>query len=160
MLGSLAKWLRILGYDTLFDPNLDDHHLVRLARSENRVLLTRDRQLAQRRRVRTLLIIDEDLDGQIRQVLRDLDLVPERSLSRCLVCNAPLEAITPEAARARVPAYVAETQHTFKQCPVCLRVYWRGTHWQQMDRALNRLQETNDTAGPLPGSNPNQTGWR
>jgi uncharacterized protein with PIN domain len=140
MLGTLAKWLRILGYDTLFDPALDDYGLMRLARADDRVLLTRDRELARRRGVRTLLIESENLGEQIRQVLTDLDLTPDQAFSRCPVCNEPLQPLSREAARARVPAYVARTQETFKICPTCQRVYWRGTHWQQMDEFLAGLQ--------------------
>jgi uncharacterized protein len=140
MLGTLAKWLRILGYDTHFDTTLDDHQLVRLARAEGRVLLTRDRQLAHRRGVRTLKIDSQQLDEQIQQVLDDLDLEPERSFSLCPVCNEPLQPISPEEARKRVPAYVAQTQDSFRICGRCQRVYWRGTHWQQMDRHLSRLR--------------------
>jgi len=104
MLGTLAKWLRILGYDTVFDVALDDHQLARLALAQDRVLLTRDRALAQRRGVRTLLIESEQLDHQIRQVLADLQLEPDRSFSRCPVCNERLDPLDREAARERVPA--------------------------------------------------------
>jgi uncharacterized protein len=140
MLGTLAKWLRILGYDTHFDSALDDHQLVRLARAEGRVLLTRDRQLARRRGVRTLQIDSQQLDEQIQQVLDALDLEPDRTFSLCPVCNEPLEAISQDEARKRVPAYVAQTQHSFRMCASCQRVYWRGTHWQQMDRHLSQLR--------------------
>lgn len=139
MLGTLAKWLRILGYDTLFDADLDDHQLVRLARAEGRVLLTRDRELSQRRGVHTLLIASEDLDDQVAQVLIELDLEPEQVFSRCPVCNVPLEPLDYEAAQTRVPAYVAQTHDTFKTCPACQRVYWRGTHWQQMEDHLSQF---------------------
>jgi uncharacterized protein with PIN domain len=140
MLGTLAKWLRILGYDTLYDPALDDYQLMRLARAEGRVLLTRDRELAGRRGVHALLIESEDLDGQIRQVMAGLDLEPDRSFSRCPVCNEPLQPLDREAARARVPAYVAQTHQTFKICPGCQRVYWRGSHWQRMAGRLARFR--------------------
>jgi uncharacterized protein len=140
MLGTLAKWLRILGFDTLYDPSLDDHQLVRLARAEDRVLLTRDRPLAGRRGLRTLLIASARLDDQIRQVLLELDLEPERAFSRCPVCNGLLEAMEQAEARGRVPAYVARTHSTFKHCSSCGRVYWQGTHWQRMEEQLSRLR--------------------
>ena len=145
MLGTLARWLRILGYDTIFDPALDDHQLARLALAQDRVLLTRDRALSQKRGVRTLLIESEQLDDQIRQVLADLQLEPGRSFSRCPVCNELLEPIDREAAQNRVPAYVARTHETFKHCPGCGRVYWRGSHWQQMDEHLAQLQLRDDS---------------
>ncbi len=140
MLGTLAKWLRILGYDTLFQPELNDHQLVRLARAEDRVLLTRDRELARRRGVRVLLVDSEYLDDQVVQVLSEFGLSARRSFSRCPVCNEPLVAIDRQTARARVPAYVARTQETFKVCPACQRVYWRGTHWQRMADRLARFE--------------------
>ncbi len=140
MLGTLAKWLRILGYDTLFDPALDDRQLVRLARAEDRVLLTRDRELARRRGVRVLLITSQRLDDQVLQVLSDLHLDSDRAFSRCPVCNDLLEPMDREAARLRVPVYVARTQETFNYCPTCQRVYWRGTHRQRMDERLAHFQ--------------------
>ena len=139
MVGTLAKWLRILGYDTCFDPDMDDHQLVRLARAEGRVLLTRDRELALRPGLNTILVNSESLEAQIGQVLAELSLEPNRSFSRCPVCNEPLAEVGREEARERVPAYVARTQESFRACPACRRVYWQGTHWQQMDEQLARI---------------------
>jgi uncharacterized protein with PIN domain len=139
MLGTLAKWLRILGYDTIYDHALDDHGLVRLARAEDRVLLTRDRELARRRGVRVLLVESNHLDSQIDQVLSHFALKPDRSFSRCPVCNELLEPIDRQNVLSRVPAYVARTHETFRCCPTCQRVYWRGTHWQRMDERLDEL---------------------
>jgi uncharacterized protein with PIN domain len=140
MLGTLAKWLRILGYDTLFDPALTDHQLVRLARAEDRVLLTRDRELARRRGVQSLLVASEQLDDQVHQVLVDLGLEFDRSFSRCPVCNELLQAIDRDAARSRVPAYVAQIHDTFHHCPSCQRVYWRGSHWQRIAEHLAQFR--------------------
>jgi hypothetical protein len=112
---------------------------VRLARAEDRVLLTRDRELARRRGLRLLFVDGERLDDQIRQVLTDLDLTPDRAFSRCPVCNQLLETVDHETARARVPAYVAGAHAEFSCCPVCRRVYWRGSHWQQMDEHLKSI---------------------
>jgi uncharacterized protein with PIN domain len=140
MLGTLAKWLRILGYDTVYDADLDDHQLVRLARAQDRVLLTRDRELAMRRGVRILSVKSEGLDDQVRQVLAELELETDRSYSRCPVCNEPLQILDREAARGRVPPYVAQTRKTFKSCPECRRVYWRGTHWRRMDEQLAQFR--------------------
>lgn len=160
MLGTLAKWLRILGYDTVFDPALDDHQLVRLARAEGRILLTRDRELARRRGLSVVLIASEQLDGQIGQVLADLALAPRRSMSRCPICNDLLEPISLDAARSRVPAYVARTHRTFHTCPSCRRVYWRGTHWQQMDQRLARIQSLSSPSATESVADTNSMEWR
>jgi uncharacterized protein with PIN domain len=159
MLGTLAKWLRILGYDTRYDPDRDDHQLVRLARAEDRVLLTRDRELSRRRGVRSLLIASQDLDEQCLQVVTDLelDLDPDRSYSRCPVCNEALERLEYDQAQARVPAYVARTRRSFKICPACHRIYWRGTHWQRMERRLARLRSHDTPSETEGGSDTNPT---
>lgn len=139
MLGRLAKWLRILGYDTAYDASADDHALVRQARAEGRILLTRDNALARRRGVEALLIHSQDVEAQVRQVLEDLNLSPGNAFSLCPVCNIPLEHLDPPAARDRVPPYVYATQDHFQCCPQCGRVYWRGTHWANMQAQLNNL---------------------
>ena len=139
MVGTLAKWLRILGYDTCFDPDMDDNQLVRLARAEDRVLLTRDRELARRPGLNAVFVTSENLEAQIGQVLTELSLEPDRAFSRCPVCNELLAEVGREEARERVPAYVVRTQESFRACPTCQRVYWQGTHWQQMDEQLARI---------------------
>jgi uncharacterized protein with PIN domain len=103
-------------------------------------LLTRDRELAQRRGVTVLFVTGETLDDQIRQVLAESHLEPGHSFSRCPVCNTSLQKIDLESARKRVPAYVAQTHKEFKSCPGCQRIYWRGTHRQKMDDQLSRLK--------------------
>src|SRR5262245_17551649 len=110
MLGRLAKWLRVLGYDCRYDRRAEDAEIVRLAEAENRVILTRDVRLTQRRRARRFLLIDSvDPVEQLRQVAAAFSLVPDpqRILSRCLRCNATLEPLEAEMAASQVPRYVA-----------------------------------------------------
>jgi uncharacterized protein with PIN domain len=128
MLGKLAKWLRLLGYDTAYDNVADDHELARRTRAEGRVLLTRDRELAGRRGLHTLLVESEVLEEQVRQVRDALGPPPAPALSRCAVCNTTLEQVSPEDVANRVPPYVVRTQADFRRCPGCGRVYWPGTH--------------------------------
>jgi len=132
MLGRLAKWLRILGYDTLYNPSWDDPYLVRVARAEERILLTRDAELARRRGVRVLMLESERLEAQVRQLRRDLPLSTGKPFSRCPVCNTPLEEITKDQVWGQVPPYVFATQSEFRLCPSCDRFYWRGSHWEHM----------------------------
>jgi uncharacterized protein with PIN domain len=137
MLGRLAKWLRILGYDTAYDPQADDHTLVRIARAEGRILLTRDTSLARRRGLQAILIVSQEVTDQVRQVLATCHLDPSDAFSRCAVCNVPLESIDRAVAQARVPPYVHLTQDRFHRCPQCERIYWRGTHWANMQAQLD-----------------------
>jgi uncharacterized protein with PIN domain len=139
MLGTLAKWLRILGYDTLYSPKLTDLEAVRLARCEGRVLLTRDTGLLRRKGFRALFIQSEVLEEQLAQVLREFGLRSDNSFSRCPVCNAVLEDVPKSEAWGQVPPFVFHTQESFRLCPECNRFYWRGTHWQKMRAQLDKL---------------------
>jgi uncharacterized protein with PIN domain len=139
MLGRLARWLRLLGYAAAYDRLADDHELARRARAEARVLLTRDRGLAARRGIQTLLIINENLEEQVRQVRQALGPPSGPLLSRCPACNTPLAATTAESVSERVPPYVLRKQTEFRVCPGCQRVYWPGTHVARIHAALASL---------------------
>ncbi len=132
MLGRLATWLRLLGYDTVYIAHADDHDLARRARAENRVLLTRDVELTRRRGVHALLIESQKIDEQLAQVFHALQLTAQEAFSRCAECNVVLEEVSKEAVRGVVPPYVLQTKSRFRRCPHCARVYWRGTHWARI----------------------------
>lgn len=137
MLGKLARWLRLLGFDTEYAP-LEDAALAARARAEGRLLLTRDHALAARRGLRVLLITSEALEDQLRQVL-DTVGYPERGTPpRCMACNVPLVILTPAEAAPYVPPYVARTQTRFRRCPSCGRITWPATHWATMRERLER----------------------
>lgn len=132
MLGKLATWLRLLGFDTLYLPDVDDPELAQIARVENRVLLTRDVELTRRRGLQFVLVESDQVTEQVRQVFRALRLTAHEAFSRCAECNVPIEEASVDAVREDVPAYVLQTHTRFRRCPQCQRVYWRGTHWAQM----------------------------
>lgn len=138
MLGKLAKWLLILGFDTAFDPRATDDDLLTLARKEGRTLLTRDRGLLQRMRGQAgLFIRSEHWREQVRQVVEELNLRAEvKPFSRCLVDNTPLKDLPKPRARNLVSAFVFERAERFSLCPACGRVYWQGTHFREMEKVL------------------------
>ncbi|MHB9038033.1 MAG: DUF5615 family PIN-like protein [Armatimonadota bacterium] len=140
MLGKLAKWLRMLGYDTVYIPDADDDDLVRIAIREDRILLTRDTLLCARRMVRNRCVfVDWGSTGeQVRQVMRELDLkLSHDSLfTRCTVCNGEIVPIAKSEIADRVPPYVYKTQNEFGYCAHCDKIYWRGTH---VDHVLDAL---------------------
>jgi uncharacterized protein with PIN domain len=136
MLGRLAKWLRILGYDTAYFPHLDDDQLVRLARAEGRLLLTRDGGLARRRGLQCLLIESDYLEEQLGQILAELALAGEHPFSRCPVCNTPLQKVEKSELEGRVPPHIFRTHKDFSLCPNCDKIYWPGTHWTRMQEKL------------------------
>jgi len=138
MLGKLARWLRLLGYDTLY-LQADDDLLAHRARAEGRILLTRDQELARRRGLETLLIHAQILDEQLAQVVETLGPPPPAAAPRCMACNVPLEEITAAEAKPYVPSYVAQTQTAFRRCPVCGKVTWPGTHWDDIQARLESI---------------------
>ena len=145
--GKLAKWLRMMGYDTLFFSGSDDSHMVSTALNEGRVILTRDTQIMKRRvvtsgRLKAILIKSDKPELQMQQVINDLTLDCQfRPFAICLECNQPLLERSKQQVEGRVPPYVFQTQNQYVECPVCHRIYWRGTHWQRMTSKLRKFEE-------------------
>ncbi len=145
MLGRLARWLRILGYDTAYEKVIADDSLIERTIREDRWLLTRDRRLALRKliRGRHTLIASDEVDGQLRQLYRDLkinlDLTHQRAY-RCADCNVVLTSILYANAAPLVPPFVAQEYRDFLQCLHCRRLFWPGTHWQDLDRRLTAIR--------------------
>jgi hypothetical protein len=141
MLGRLARWLRVLGYDTLYPRGVDDRGLLQLAAREERLLLTRDVRLARLAGPRGCLIRAPDLDGQLVETLDRLGLEPaeEQRLTRCLECNTPLVGWDPGGLPPEVPARIRERARAFWTCPGCRRTYWAGSHVEAMVARLDRL---------------------
>ncbi len=149
--GKLVKWLRLLGYDTVFFAGADDADMVARALKEKRVMLTRDTGIMERwvvtsGKLKAILIKSEVPEEQIQQVVQTLRL-DFKPFTRCLECNQTLTPTGQEAVKGRVPPYVFKTQEQYMECPNCHRIYWRGTHWQAMVKKLARL-----TQAQLPDS--------
>jgi uncharacterized protein with PIN domain len=139
--GGVAKWLRILGYDTKYLHDANDSELIEIARKENRILLTRDREFLKRKCVMeanpvVLLLKSEDTLDQLVQVISHFDLNTKRGLTRCVVCNGLLSKVTVEQAAPYVPAFVAKTHTEFYTCLNCNKFYWRGSHLERMSKRL------------------------
>ena len=145
--GKLAKWLRMMGYDTLFFKGSDDSRMVSTALDEGRVILTRDTQIMKRRvvtsgRLKAILIKSDKPELQMQQVINDLNLDCQfRPFAICLECNQPLLERSKQQVEGQVPPYVFQTQNQYVECPVCHRIYWRGTHWQRMTSKLKKFGE-------------------
>jgi uncharacterized protein with PIN domain len=139
MLGRLARWLRVLGYDTSHDTVLDDPELVRRANDEARVLLTRDRRLLRDLRPQqSLEIRHDDPLQQLQSVVQSLALQPPAELfTRCLLCNTVLDLLPAAEAGRLVPPEVRELAGSVRRCPTCGRLYWDGSHVRRMRNALD-----------------------
>ncbi len=137
MLGRLARRMRLAGIDTAYRNQIGDRELLEAAAGENRVVVTRDRRLADRRAARGMcVLLDSDLvDAQWRQLLTVFpQLAGIPSLTRCAVCNTELEVVPRSQVRWLVPIYVYETQPEIRRCRTCGRLYWPGTHIARMRR--------------------------
>jgi uncharacterized protein with PIN domain len=129
MLGKLARWLRVLGIDVIYSNSLEDGEILRIAESDDRIILTRDVPFAaKRKQPRCVLIESDHYREQVRQVLERFQIRDFAVFSRCLECNTLLREVDKEEVFERVPPYVYLTQNRFATCPTCNRVYWHGTH--------------------------------
>ena len=140
MLGKLAKWLRILGYDTLYWRGNDWELLVEKGRG--RIFLTRTTTLPPGGNFREVILVREDNpDLQLRSVMRELGLRMDqhRIFSRCVICNRQLQKIPKEEVEGRVPEFVFSNHSKFNFCPGCSRIYWKGTHQENMRKRITEL---------------------
>lgn len=146
--GRLARYLRMLGFDTLYENTLSDRELVRISTVEHRVLLTRDRELLMHRELtRGVYVRGERPREQIDYVLERLDLRAScRAFTRCMRCNGVLQAVEPRVVLDRVPARVAERFHQFHLCPDCDRVYWQGSHYERMARLVESALDSRENS--------------
>lgn len=141
MLGRLARWLRVLGLDTLYDDVNPDPVLVQTADEENRVLLTRDRHLLRELRpVRAYEVKRDAPLAQLRDVAREFAIAfPRELFTRCLVCNTGLAELGEDEALQLVPDRSRGLPGPVRRCPACGRVYWQGSHARRMRAALERV---------------------
>ncbi|QLH74845.1 MAG: Mut7-C RNAse domain-containing protein [Methanomassiliicoccales archaeon] len=139
MLGSLAKWLRILGYDTTYEKDKKDDEILKLAIEEGRVLLTRDKGLARSAEDNALYIESDDIDEQLRQVVSRYRLVFNEGFTRCASCGGDLMRVSREEASKEVPARSLAMTDEFFRCVSCGQYYWKGTHWKSMTERIDSL---------------------
>jgi uncharacterized protein with PIN domain len=141
MLGKLARWLRLLGYDTIYDPDVDDRQLAAIANQENRVLLTRDTRLPKELRVDNFYLVQTSaLDGQLREVIDHFGLdVESYFFSRCSLCNEPVRSASRKEVEGKVPGYVFSSAEEFFVCPGCGRVYWAGSHYENARKFIEKI---------------------
>jgi len=143
--GKLARWLRMIGYDTLLFKEKDDKRMIQIALKEGRVILTKDTQIMKRRlitnsKLKAIFIKHDDPKAQLQQTVKALNLDYHfRPFSLCLECNQALMPRSNDKVQSLVPSYVFKTQKQYMECPSCHRIYWQGTHWQAMVKELENL---------------------
>jgi uncharacterized protein with PIN domain len=149
-LGGLARMLRMLGFDTLYDNHFHDDSIVAIAEQDRRIVLTRDRELLKRKAVTHGCYVHAlKSEEQLREVAERLDLARSaRPFTLCLHCNAPLRTVDKASVLDRLPPRVRVCYDRFSICDACGRVYWEGSHWRNMRRLLDGVLA--DGAGIAP----------
>ncbi len=140
-LGRLSRYLRMLGFDTVFDMNLHDPDIILIAGKEKRIILTRDLGILKNSRVvRGYFIRSQEPDQQLREVVNKFHLKGQfRPFTRCIACNGEIKPISKEEILGRVPEQVHNDFEQFYACTHCSRVYWEGSHHQRMLAKIQRL---------------------
>jgi hypothetical protein len=140
-LGRLAKWLRIIGFDTVYSKQENLSSLIIQALKENRTIITRNQHLSKTAGAKVIRIKAEKLKEQFPQILKALKVSIDRELmfTRCIICNEELKVIDKKKVEDKVPEYVFKTQESFITCPKCGRIYWQGTHWGNVEATLKEI---------------------
>jgi len=140
-LGRLARWLRILGFDTVYFKSDNKGTLILEALREERIIITRSKVKREELKKRTVGVVSCDLGEQLEEVIKALNLkIDEKQMfTRCTLCNEPLKDVKKEEVKDLAPEYVYKTQELFMQCPACKKIYWQGTHWGNVKKVIDRL---------------------
>ncbi len=144
MLGRLAKWIRILGFDTLYRPDFTDNEIIFIAANQKRIVLTCDRDLQKSLgENKSILIKSCYIYEQILQVIKELRLTIDKDLlfSRCNICNSEIKEVSKEAAVEKVPPYIFDKYSTFRYCSGCQKYYWKGTHQEKILKKIEAIIE-------------------
>ena len=146
MLGKLAKWLRVLGYDVVYLKKAAEEEILQNLQ-EGRTLLTRNRRARSwHGKGRVFMVNNDDPKIQLCEVVKGLRLAESDSamFSRCLSCNRPLAAVRREEVREEVPDYIYQRQKEFHRCRNCRKVYWHGSHAVRMRQQLREILENSE----------------
>ncbi|MBN1410988.1 MAG: Mut7-C ubiquitin/RNAse domain-containing protein [Spirochaetales bacterium] len=140
-LGKLTKYLRILGFDSLYSNDYTDDEIALISKRDHRAILTRDRGLLKRKIItHGYCIRSKDPDSQLKEVISRFDLMHAfHPFTLCLVCNRVLITVEKAAVSGIVPERVAKYYSEFKKCPSCNKIYWKGSHWVSMEKRLKKL---------------------
>lgn len=140
-LGKLAKYLRMLGFDTLYRNDFGDEEIIDIAAAESRIILTRDKLLLTSPRVsHGYYVRATEKHEQLIEVVKKFDLYSQfRSFTRCMTCNADLEPKTKEEIESKINPETARVFHEFYYCPTCDKVFWKGSHFERMERLILSL---------------------
>ena len=144
MLGNLARWLRMLGQDVIYDTQLNDSRLLEMAR-KNRVLLTKDLELYKRAIAKGIdaFYVESEAESNMLADLAhrySLTLIMNMEKSNCPMCNTKLKTTTKDKLSGKLEKNTLTYYKKFWNCPNCGKIYWQGAHWKQINNTLNEAQ--------------------
>ena len=140
-IGKLARYMRMLGFDTLYNNQFEDPEIIRISNNEKRIILTHDLEILKHNRVaRGYYLRSQDPNEQLQEVIQKFDLLSEIApFSRCMECNGKMEAIDKNEIRTLVEEDTWEIFTDFYQCNSCKKIYWKGSHYERMNEMINAL---------------------
>ena len=144
-LGRLAGYLRMMGFDCLYQNDYEDKELAETAQRESRILLSRDRRLLMRKAI-TYGYCLRSLDSleQLREVIERFELMNHLApFHRCLRCNHPLEPVAKEVVLDRLEPLTRLYFDEFQICPNCGQIYWKGSHYEKMEKLIEKIKGQN-----------------
>ncbi|CUS95960.1 hypothetical protein JGI3_01123 [Candidatus Kryptobacter tengchongensis] len=142
MLGKLARWLRLIGYDTVYNPKLSTKELIKIANEENRIFITRSKRVAEELGAKNFYIVKaEKFKEQLSEIIKNLNLDTEANLfSRCSICNTEIIEIEKSSVIDLIPEETAKSFDEFYKCPKCGKIYWGGSHTIRIIKLLNEIK--------------------
>ena len=140
-LGSLVKYMRMLGLDTLYRNDYTNDELVKISHDEKRTILTKDRSILKRNDVtHGYWVRSAEPEEQVKEIIDRFNLKDNiKEFSRCLQCNSGLVKKEKTEIEARLPPKVKERINEFNYCPACDKIYWKGSHYEKMKKILDKL---------------------
>lgn len=140
MLGKLSRWMRILGFDVLFMKDNDDI-ILETAEKEKRIILTKDTRMGSRKFKGKIYFVEgEDWRTQLKEVLDRFSLWDKiEPFTRCPNCGTPLKIVRKDRVKYLVPSFIYDQKETFSFCKKCEKVFWEGTHMDDMEKKINSI---------------------
>ncbi len=143
MLGSLSRWLRLFGFDTLYSNRFKDFELIKISLQEDRILLTKDRILSKSKLLKNALLINsENLEEQLIEVflyLKNKNFPILTKSLRCPVCNGEMTIVSKEEVLNQIPDYIFMNTDEFYMCSGCKKIYWQGSHKEKIDEMREKI---------------------
>ncbi len=146
MLGKLARWLRMLGYDTKYSSSMSDDEILKAASEEGRVILTRDYEFFKRANihgVKAVFVEGETNAEKLADLSKQLNIRLEINIdeSRCPKCNSKIALVQKEKVKGKVPESTYRFHDEFWECLSCGQIYWKGSHWKKINNTLKRAEQ-------------------